>query len=182
MKFNNNKILGNKITQAILQDTYDAVPQLMNLLAPQGWRESSFHQELMACRYELYHEFLHVDDHLSTEIDIRRTDTDQKISCEPPLSFDEYLYLTFPPIGNDHLELFYILSNILIEITFTSALYRDHEFDAYYFYEVQCEGIMIQLAYVNNQVDKEWANIAFTAIPPPYLNEMDVHHLSLIHI
>lgn len=176
MKFNNNKKLGTKIIQAILQDTYEAVPQLMTLLAPEGWRESSFHQELMVCRYEFYHEFLHVDDYPSTGIDFRRSETDQEITSEPPLSFDEYLYLTFPPIGNDHLELFYILSSILIEITFTSALYRDHEFDAYYFDEVQCEGIMIQLAYVNNQVDKEWANIAFTAIPPPYLDEMDVHH------
>lgn len=176
MKFNNNKILDTKITQAILQDAYDAVPQLMTLLAPQGWQESPFHQELMACRYELYHEFLQMDGFLPTYTENRRSDSDKGPEAETTLSFDEYLYLTFPPIGNDHLELFYILSNILIEITFTSALYQDHEFDAYYFEEVLCEGIMIQLAHVNNQVDKEWANIAFTAIPPPYLDEMDVHH------
>lgn len=176
MKFVNNKKLNSKTTYAILQDTYDAVPQLMRLLAPDGWQKSSFHQELMNFRRLLYDEYLSTDENrlLATELNIYCKNDD--ISTEEKMSLEQYLYICFPPLGNDYLELFYIVSSVLAEITYVSNLYRDHEIGMYYFDEIAIEDIVIQLAHENKQIDKDWAELMVFAFPVPYLDEMEVHY------
>ena len=176
MKFENNKKLDSKTTYAILQDTYEAVPQLMRLLAPAGWQKSSFHQELMNFRRLLYDDYLSTDENrlLATELNIYCKNDD--MSTEEEISLEQYLYICFPPLDNDYLELFYIVSSLLFEITYVSNLYQDHEIGMYYFDEIAIEDIVIQLAYDNKQIDKDWAEVMVFAFPVPYLDDMEVHY------
>lgn len=176
MKFENNKKLDSKTTYAILQDTYDAVPQLMQLLAPAGWRESSFHQELMTCRKLFYDDYLKTNGDWPKETEPNFYYANQDISTEEEMSLEQYLYICFPPLGNDYLELFYIVSSVLAEITYVSSLYRAHEIGMYYFDEIAIEDIVIQLAHENKQIDKDQAEVMVFAFPVPYLDEMEVHY------
>lgn len=176
MKFENNKKLDLKTTYAILQDTYNAVPQLMRLLAPAGWQKSSFHQELMNFRRLLYDDYLSTDENrlLATELNIYCKNDD--MSTEEEISLEQYLYICFPPLDNDYLELFYIVSSLLFEITYVSNLYQDHEIGMYYFDEIAIEDVVIQLAHENKQIAKDWAEVMVFAFPVPYLDEMEVHY------
>lgn len=176
MKFENNKKLDLETTYAILQDTYDAVPQLMQLLAPAGWQESSFHRELMACRKLFYNDYLMSNENRLNEAEPTFHCTNDENYRKEDMSLAEYLYICFPPLGNDYLELFYIVSSVLLEITYVSSLYRDHEIGMYYFDEIAFEDIVIQLAQENKQIDKDWAKVMVFAFPVPYLDEMEVHY------
>ena len=98
------------------------------------------------------------------------------MSTEEEMSLEQYLYICFPPLDNDYLELFYIVSSILAEITFVSNLYREHEIGMYYFDEIEFEDIVVQLAHQNGQIDKDWAEVMVFAFPAPYLDDMEVHY------
>lgn len=176
MKFENNKKLNSKITHDILQDIYDAIPVAMAHLAPAGWKLSSFHQELMACRQVFYNDYRNEDTNQNNGQEGNSMLLDYTPLPENEMSMEEYLYITFPPLHNDYLELFYILSCILLDITFVSNLYRPHVSEFYYFDEIDFEDLVIQVAHENNQIDKEWAEVMVFAFPPPYLDEMEVHH------
>lgn len=176
MKFENNKKLSSQITHDILQDMYDAVPAVMKLLAPNGWEESSFHQELMACRQLFYNDYRNENTNWNINFENTSIPPEYGPQLENEMSMEEYLYITFPPLHNDYLELFYILTCILLEITFVSNLYQDHGSELYYFDEIDFEDLVIRVAHENNQIDKDWAEVMVFAFPPPYLDEMEVHH------
>ncbi|WP_312790465.1 hypothetical protein [Sphingobacterium sp.] len=174
MKFEHNHKLNAKITHDILRETYNAVPTLMKQLAPEGWTASSFHQELMAARQEFYNEYLNNQKNYPISHD-SHSPTEDKKSSFAPLTLEEYLSPAFPPLYNDYLELFYILSCVLVEITFASTLYRDHDPEGYYFDDIAFEDMVIQVAYENKQIDKDGADVMHAAFPAPYLDEMDLH-------
>lgn len=176
MKFENNKKLDSKTTYAILQDTYYAVPQLMKRLAPAGWRKSSFHQELMNYRRLLYDEYLSTDQNRLSGSEPVFHCTYDDISKEEEMSLEQYLYICFPPLDNDYLELFYIVSSALAEITYVSSLYQDNSIGMYYFDDIAIEDMVIQLAHQNGQIDKDRAEVMVFAFPVPYLDEMEVHY------
>lgn len=176
MKFENNKKLDSKTTYAILQDTYDAIPQLLRLLAPAGWQESFFHQELMNYRKILYEEYLSTDENRLSGSELTIYFKSDDTSTEKKMSLEQYLYMCFPPLGNDYLELFYIVSSILAEITYVSNLYQDHEIGTYYFDEIAIEDFVIQLTYEKKQIDKDRAEAMVFAFPVPYLDDMEVHY------
>lgn len=176
MNFIERKTLDVNTTHAILQDAYDALPQLMSRLAPGGWEESSFHQELMDSRKLFYDCYLESD-----SASVWETDSSSDVSAhvdqpEEKLSLDDYLYICFPPIGYDYLELFYLISCMLTEITFVSNLYRNHDGDMYYFDEMTMEDLVIQLAHENGEIDKNWADLMVFTFSPPYMEAMELHY------
>ncbi len=176
MKFENNKKLNSKITHDILQDIYDAIPVAMAHLAPAGWKLSSFHQELMACRQVFYNDYRNEDTNQNNGQEGNSMLLDYTPLQENEMSMEEYLYITFPPLHNDYLELFYILSCILLDITFVSNLYQPDVPGIYYFDEIDLEEMVIQVAHENGQISKDWAAIMNFAFPPPYLDDMEVHY------
>ncbi|MNJ92227.1 hypothetical protein D3C87_98930 [compost metagenome] len=176
MKFENNKKLNSKITHDILQDVYDAVPAMMKLLAPNGWEGSSFHQELMACRQLFYNDYRNEDTNQNNDQEGNSILSEYGPHPENEMSMEEYLYITFPPLHNDYLELYYILICILLEITFVSNLYQDHGSELFYLDEIDLEEMVIRIAHKNGQISEDWAEVMNFAFPPPYLDEMEVHY------
>lgn len=161
MKFYNNPKLDRDCLYNILQDCYDIVPRLMNIITPEGWENGYTHQELLTHRQELYGTFL--DD----------------IEPEDYLSFDDYFSCSFPPEHNSQLELFYLLGVILTEITCASTIYRPGEPEAYYFDPQDMQDMMLKTAAQRRQLDMDCHRDCYSLLPPcpePLLEEMDLHH------
>lgn len=198
--------LTSSIVLAILQEVYDSVPQVMQAIAPLGWKQTPYHQEMISYRKMLYDDFKDSTSIPPRSYTIKLPNPEQDITwcddndCkdsnkeEPAhhhfspftpeqdipwneeIDFDSYFLITFPPLYHDHLELFYILAGLLLEITANSTLYRDHNSNDYYFDETQLEELIIEIAYCNKQIEKECADLMLTICPCPPLDDMDLLH------
>lgn len=192
--------------RTILQEVYDNVPQLMHVIAALGWKQTPYHQEMISYRKMLYDDFKNSNSNYQERYPINLPNPQQEIpwadaidgkdsnkdepaphAVGPPapeqeipwcdeIDFDSYFVITFPPLYHDHLEVFYILASLLLEITANSTLYCDHDADLYYFDEVQIEELIIEIAYRNKQIEKEEANHMFAICPCPQLEDMDLLH------
>lgn len=198
--------LTSTIVLAILQEVYNTVPQVMQAIAPLGWKQTPYHQEMISYRKMLYDDYKDINSshpesktvdlpNLKQEIpwcddnDCKDSNKEepahhhyspftpeQEIRWNEEIDFDSYFLITFPPLYHDHLELFYILAGLLLDITADSTLYRDHHSYAYYFDEIQLEELIIEIAYRNKQIEKEEANHMLTICPCPPLDDMDLLH------
>lgn len=174
MERENSKISASTMA-CILQEVYDAVPVLMDTLAPEGWAQSPFGQGFMDIRQSFYDEYRNdFDENKSRGYFVNQEWFDP--SDEEPMSIEEYLYIIFPPFHNDTLELFYILCCALLEITLVSTLYQGNDPTFYYFDEREFEGMVTQIAFQNGQISQDLAKVTIFAYPVPHLDELDIHH------
>ncbi|WP_324759490.1 hypothetical protein [Sphingobacterium thalpophilum] len=177
MKFNSNKKLAINVTLSILHDLYDAIPQLIKLLTPSGWKDGRLHQEMMAHRQIQYNEFIKNEAAHWKKMSSSPYRPDTSHAAFEEISFDEYFYITFPPLYNDKLELFYILGFLLLDITYVSTLYYPSDPHEYYYFEgLDIEQLILQIAYRDKQIPAENAKVMIAVFPPPYLDDMDLHH------
>lgn len=204
MKQRKNEKLTSSLAHTILQEVYDSVPKLMHAIAPLGWKQTAYHQEMISYRKMLYDDFKDSNNAdsgsytinrptpqqeipWSDEIDVKGSNNDepaphpvtlpdpeQEIPWSDEIDFGSFFVITFPPLYHDHLELYYILSGLLLDMTATSKLYRDHDSYAYYFDEIEIEDLIIELAYRNKQIQKEEADLMYTICPYPQLEDMDL--------
>ncbi|MEN5233201.1 hypothetical protein [Sphingobacterium faecium] len=166
--------LTSSIVLTILQKVYDSVSKVMQTIAPLGWKQTPYHQEMISYRKMLYDDYKDIKSPHSESNTINRPDPEQDIPWNEEIDFESYFLITFPPLYHDHLELFYILAGLLLQITADSTLYGDHDGYAYYFDEIQIEELVIEIAYRNKQIEKEEANLMLTICPCPPLDDMDL--------
>ena len=166
--------LPSSIVLAILQEVYDSVPQVMQAIAPLGWKQTPYHQEMISYRKMLYDDYKGIKSSHPENKTVDLPDLKQEIPWNEEIDFDSYFLITFPPLYHDHLDLFYILAGLLLDITADSTLYRDHHSYAYHFDEIQLEELIIEIAYRNKQIEKEEANLMLAICPCPPLDDMDL--------
>lgn len=166
--------LTSTIVLAILQEVYNTVPQVMQAIAPLGWKQTPYHQEMISYRKMLYDDYKGINSSHPETKTVNLPDLEQEIPWNEEIDFDSYFLITFPPLYHDHLELFYILAGLLLDITADSTLYRDHHSYAYYFDEIQLEELIIEISYRNKQIEKEEANLMLAICPCPPLDDMDL--------
>lgn len=196
-----NEQLTTPLVRAILQEVYDSVPKIMNTIAPLGWKQTAYHQEMINYRKMLYDDFRAINNDEAASYMLKRPTpeeeipwsddsdnnndeavlhpfnqptTEQEVPWYDDIDFESYFTITFPPLYHDHLEIFYILAGLLLEITAHSTLYHDHDGYAYYFDDIQIEELVIDIAYHNKQIKKEEADIMFAVCPFPQLDDMDL--------
>lgn len=177
MELDDSQKLNPELVKIMLQEAYEALPTLMTKLAPRGWERSTFHKELMDTRRLYYKDYLKSIKKSKKRPPAELPRKDDEDDFDPDqMSMEEYLYIIFPPFHNDKLELFYILSCLLLEITLVSNLYRADDPDFYHFDERKFEDTVFQIAYQNKEISKEWADVMVFSYPVPFLDEIELHY------
>lgn len=174
MPYTTPQKLSKKELAVLVENLYCAVPALLPLIAPKGWKNSPYHHMMMDERQDLYQNFVQSLADMATKQYKPRS---KYIAPNPDpgeeIDFDSYFGITFPPLYNDHIEVFYTLVVLLVELTSCSFLVRNSAEPHYYVDEHEAEELLFEIAYRHKHIDQYTYETMATICNAPVLDSLN---------
>ncbi|GGH33090.1 hypothetical protein FAZ19_23620 [Sphingobacterium alkalisoli] len=166
--------LNTKALALLLEKLYTAVPALLPLIAPEGWKNSRYHHMMMYERQEQYQNYIQSMADMGTK---QYRPHSRYIAPNPDpeeeIDFDSYFGITFPPLYDDHIEVFYTLVDLLVELTSCSFLIRNGAEPQYYVDEDGTEALLYEIAYRHGHIDQYTYDTMATICSAPVLDNLN---------
>ncbi|TCR13962.1 hypothetical protein EDF67_10165 [Sphingobacterium sp. JUb78] len=173
------KTLPDKRIKAILRKIHLQVPHLMKILAPKGWKESKYHQQILNFQQQAYREYLTALFAEKNENNyINKQNMDQfTFLNEYAISLEEYHYFQYPGIYQDKEEAFYLLFLLLYDICTEGFLLYQHQNTTdimhYYLPYTDVEEIVLKIAGEQSPISEEDIQFFFLNDIPIDWDDMD---------
>lgn len=173
----------------ILEEIYRAVPEILPVIAPHGWKKTVYFRNMMQERRQEHQEFLDTLPQSLSERDPandccprwQEPETDESHNDEYYPNFEEYFDISYPPLYDDFLEIYYILTYVLTDITYSSLLIEEGSSRCYYIDVDEALYLSLSVAYRAGRINKTVHDLRAFVCPAPILDDMDsIYCLELI--
>lgn len=180
------KTLSGKKLKAIIQKIYMQVPRVMQLLAPNGWKQSDYHKQIEQQQKDEYELFLKemLDEKHQKNDPFHQREDDMTYLNEYAFRYEDYFTFHFPSLNNDEGEVFAILLQLLYNLTEEGMLIANHKVKPflryYYFVYEDLSKIVLQVAYENGLIQKKNLSVSHLWYFQMVLEDMDLFYCMVI--
>lgn len=154
----------------ILQQVYQALPEVMERIAPQGWQNSTYHRHMMQDRWEIHQDFIQ---DLPKDQQPASDTAYLEAGDDNPFTLENYFCCTFPPMNNYPMEIFYIIASHLMDITSGSVLLGTETSKIYYIAEDTVHEALFEIAYEHQEIDDMVRDMHACILTAPPLQGID---------
>ncbi|AIM37247.1 hypothetical protein KO02_11510 [Sphingobacterium sp. ML3W] len=179
--YTQQKLSSDKL-KAIIHKIYMQVPHIMQLIAPDGWKQCTYYQQIVgqqAAEYQLYlDELLH--EKKQNNSPIAQNMEDSSYLQEYAIWYEDYFTFQFPRIDQDEGQVFFFMLHLLSDLTQEGLLISAEEVkprEQYHYIDYEdLSRTALEIAYEQQLIEKENLTNGYLRDVPVLVADMDQFH------